>query len=486
VSYSYRAYGVGIESTSRIAGLELSDPEETRFALRFETGPEPDWAKNARSLPGRILSHLPEDKNTADPAFVLTEHGNGKFYDLSYSNGARFVVDENAEHMWGATRPPLAPEDLAMYFLGPVMGFLLRHRHMTCLHASGVQLHDRAVLFCGDAGYGKSTTAAALALRGAPVLCEDIVPLEVTGGRYWAIPGYPRVCLWPDAVAKLVGDADAFPRLSPTWEKRYLPDPSLRRYVDMDLLVRHRDIAAATRQMLDMGFHADIPESAILAGKIPGEYLFRKPGTQRIVELHTEHTFRYYPKHMPLEDLFARSTTVLLDGREVPALSLEDELILTCVHGAKHFWERLIWVSDVAAVTARHPEIDWAKVHGAVAEVGAQRILHVGVQLASLVLKTPVPSAIAAEIRHDRACEPLCRQIQGWLPFAGAAPPSLPRRAMFRLKMAGGGLSGVAYLARLSLSPTQEDWAKGAEQQRSWFWQAVRRPFRLLRKYGQD
>lgn len=228
MSYSYRAYGVGIESTSRIAGLELSDPEETRFALRFETGPEPDWAKNARSLPGRILSHLPEDKNTADPAFVLTEHGNGKFYDLSYSNGARFVVDENAEHMWGATRPPLAPEDLAMYFLGPVMGFLLRHRHMTCLHASGVQLHDRAVLFCGDAGYGKSTTAAALALRGAPVLCEDIVPLEVTGGRYWAIPGYPRVCLWPDAVAKLVGDADAFPRLSPTWEKRYLPLDGVR------------------------------------------------------------------------------------------------------------------------------------------------------------------------------------------------------------------------------------------------------------------
>ncbi|MGB2635255.1 MAG: hypothetical protein WAM58_15105 [Candidatus Acidiferrum sp.] len=57
---------------------------------------------------------------------------------------------------------------------------------------------------------------------------------------------------------------------------------------------------------------------------------------------------------------------------------------------------------------------------------------------------------------------------------------------MFRLKMAGGGLSGIAYLARLSLSPTQEDWAKGAEERRSWFWDAVRRPFRLLRKYGQD
>jgi hypothetical protein len=125
--------------------------------------------------------------------------------------------------MWGTTFPPYVWEDLAMYFLGPVMGFLLRHHHVTCLHASCAEIEDRAVVFCGDAGFGKSTTAAALALRGAPVLCEDIVPLESTDGRYWAIPAYPRVCLWPDAVTKLVGNKDALPRLSPTWEKRYLP-----------------------------------------------------------------------------------------------------------------------------------------------------------------------------------------------------------------------------------------------------------------------
>jgi hypothetical protein len=33
---------------------------------------------------------------------------------------------------------------------------------------------------------------------------------------------------------------------------------------------------------------------------------------------------------------------------------------------------------------------------------------------------------------------------------------------------------------RLSLSPTQEDWAKGAEERRSWFWDAVRRRFRFF------
>jgi hypothetical protein len=263
-------------------------------------------------------------------------------------------------------------------------------------------------------------------------------------------------------------------------------DPAVRSYVDLDLIVRHRDIQNATRRMIELGFQSEVPESAISAGKIPGEYLFRRPGTQRIVELHTEHTFRYYPKPMRVEDLFARKRNVLLDGREVPALSLEDELVLNCIHGAKHLWEKLMWVSDIAAVVAKHPELDWAKTREAAAEVGAERMLRLGIQLGALVLRIKLPSALAEEIAKDRISGSLCRRIQTWLPYAGAAPPSLPRRALFRMEMAGGGLSGAAYLLRLSLSPTQEDWVKGTEVRKSWLWEALRRPFRLFRKYGSN
>lgn len=174
-------------------------------------------------LPGRILSPPPEDITAADPSCVCTEYGDGNCYELSYSDGARFVVDGTAERLWGTYQPPLTNEDLATYFLGPVMGFLLRRRHITCLHASSVELHGHAVAFSGGAGYGKSTTAAALALRAVPVLCEDISPLELTKSTSYVYPGYPRICLWPDAVAKLLGHPEALPKLTPTWEKRYLP-----------------------------------------------------------------------------------------------------------------------------------------------------------------------------------------------------------------------------------------------------------------------
>jgi hypothetical protein len=80
----------------------------------------------------------------------------------------------------------------------------------------------------------------------------------------------------------------------------------------------------------------------------------------------------------------------------------------------------------------------------------------------------------------------LAEQTRKWLPAAGYAPPGLFERALFRMRMRGGMLSAPAYLLRLSLSPTEEDWMVGAdaEVKRHGFLDAVRRPFRLARKYG--
>jgi hypothetical protein len=222
VSYSYRAYGLGINSSSHIAGLQPTNLQEGETDLWFEVGPEPDWAANLLALPARILSRRSEPPSSADPSFILTQHGEAEGFQLSYSDGTRFVVDRSTARIWGTYLPPLTAEDLATYFLGPVLGFVLRRRSVTCLHASAVEIRGHAVCFCGEAGYGKSTTAAALGLRGFPVLAEDIVALEERGDEFRVVPGYPRVCLWPESVSLLLGRTDALPRLTPTWEKHYL------------------------------------------------------------------------------------------------------------------------------------------------------------------------------------------------------------------------------------------------------------------------
>jgi hypothetical protein len=260
-------------------------------------------------------------------------------------------------------------------------------------------------------------------------------------------------------------------------------DPSVRSYTDLDLLVRQRDITSAFECMRGLGFQCDLPESAIRAERIPGEYVFHKP-ERRLVELHTERSFRYYPKGMPIENLFSRSRKALLENREVRALSLEDELVFDCVHGAKDFWARLMWVADVAALVTHQPDVDWQKTTAAAAEVGAGRMLRVGVQLAASLLGISVPAQLSSEIENDKVVVDLVRRVQSWLSCAETVPPPLPERAKFRLEMGGGGLLGASYLLRLTLSPTQEDWAKDEKDRRPWLLDAMRRPFRLLRKHG--
>lgn len=221
MTYRYRVYGLGIATRLSIAGLEPQPSHEDAPDLYLETGKVPKWASDATNLPSKILSHLPETY-AADPSFILTEYGNAQCYQLGYSDGTCFVVDGEARKVWGSFQPPLTNEDLATYFLGPVMGFILRKRHRTSLHASAVEFQGQVLAFSGDAGAGKSTTAAALALRGFTVVSEDILPLQEVDGKFLAVPGYPRVCLWPDSVEKLLGGAEALPLLTETWEKRYL------------------------------------------------------------------------------------------------------------------------------------------------------------------------------------------------------------------------------------------------------------------------
>ena len=49
-----------------------------------------------------------------------------------------------------------------------------------------------------------------------------MVPLIKKDQQYFAIPGYPRLRLWPESVAKICGDKEALPCLAPNYDKRYL------------------------------------------------------------------------------------------------------------------------------------------------------------------------------------------------------------------------------------------------------------------------
>ena len=261
-------------------------------------------------------------------------------------------------------------------------------------------------------------------------------------------------------------------------------DPTMRSFGDLDFLVRQRDIRRATESLLAAGYEAAVPLSAIDAGKIPGQYFFSKTDTKLVVELHNDFTLRYFPRPLPIEEFFARRIRVCIDGHEAPALSVEDELVLICIHGAKHLWERLMWIADVAALVSRQTDINWGRATASARVVRADHMLHTGLLLAADLLHAHLPEDMDAIVRQDALAAKLVARILRWLPAAGHAPPALFERVAFRLRMRGGLLAAPAYLLRLSLSPTEEDWQADGEISDNRLLDTLRRPFRLARKYS--
>jgi hypothetical protein len=114
----------------------------------------------------------------------------------------------------------------------------------------------------------------------------------------------------------------------------------------------------------------------------------------------------------------------------------------------------------------------------------SDRILHIGLHLVVDLLKPRLADNILATVQSDQVAARLAARVEWWLTAAGSGPPGRLERAVFRLRTRGGLLAAPAYLLRLSLLPTEEEWKGGPEKSRHLFLDAVGRPFRLARKYG--
>jgi hypothetical protein len=164
----------------------------------------------------------PDCDDDGAPLLIVVRGPGGGCFTMHYSEGADFIVAADGSHVSATWRAPLTIDDAATYLLGPVLGFVMRLRGVVPMHASAVVVDGHGLLFVGPEGAGKSTTAAAFARIGAPVLSDDIVPLVSADGATIVLPGHPRVSLWPDVVEGLFGSTEALPAVSAVYPKRYL------------------------------------------------------------------------------------------------------------------------------------------------------------------------------------------------------------------------------------------------------------------------
>ncbi|HEX9759857.1 MAG TPA: hypothetical protein VGA40_03005 [Candidatus Acidoferrales bacterium] len=218
MGFYYRLFGLTVESNRALPGLRAAaSASSCDVRLLCEVLPPREAAASAGDA---LFVSAGRDEN-GEPSVQVWDLGGPAGFRFRYADGTEFCVNRAGREVSARWTEPSTLEDTCTYLFGPVFGFVLRLRGITSLHASAVAVDGSAVALVGPAGAGKSTLATVFARRGYGVLTDDVSPLIEGDAGILVQPTYPHLRLWPPAVEALFGSAEALPRLTPTWEKRY-------------------------------------------------------------------------------------------------------------------------------------------------------------------------------------------------------------------------------------------------------------------------
>ncbi len=206
--------------------------------------------------------------------------------------------------------------------------------------------------------------------------CHRVTPLVLDGLRACGAPGLPasvldnlRLRVMTGATRSL-GQAAEMGRLARAFgaagvrvlalkgvvlSQQLYGSPAVRPAGDMDLLVDPRQLWEADAVLRGQGYRRDGPEATprhrAATARWAKDLSYRGAGGH--VELHQRLSDNPRLLPCPMDRLWAERETVILGGIPVHTLPRRFLPLYLCTHGAGHFWERLCWLADMAALLAR-------------------------------------------------------------------------------------------------------------------------------------
>jgi hypothetical protein len=244
---------------------------------------------------------------------------------------------------------------------------------------------------------------------------------------------------------------------------------ALRQFGDLDILVRSQNVPRARELLLSVGyqpqFHLNRIQEAIFLRSQTEQLFTRDDGS--VVEIHWEFAPKYFSFALGTERLWQRLQPVSVGGATVSTFSPEDSLLILCAHGAKHRWEQLNWICDVAEIIRRESKLNWRWITKQAAKLGGERMLHLGLFLASDLLGAPLPADVSRRVRTDSAVRALAAEVRERLfletndPLGvseGSIVSPFHARSLFHLKAREQLGHKVQYCLRRLTIPTEADW----------------------------
>jgi hypothetical protein len=197
--HTYFQYGIGISSELPLPELQESDLEETDVSIRI-------LDHRGAPVDGPTDGSVPESIVVEREEFGSLRALAGREIELSLLPSADLALVRDRIH-------------------DTMLPALLVQRGDLLLHGSAVAHGNRALLFLGSSGSGKSTIASLLSRRGCAVVTDDIVCVRnhADGLQLW--PGASCLRLLPDSIRFHTLEAERLPRATGRSDKRLYDVP---------------------------------------------------------------------------------------------------------------------------------------------------------------------------------------------------------------------------------------------------------------------
>jgi hypothetical protein len=198
-------------------------------------------------------------------------------------------------------------------------------------------------------------------------------------------------------------------------------DPTLRRSVDIDLLVDPEVALEADRLIIQAGYRRVSPNLDLTSiqyemyRRFRCQFAYHLGTLDLVLELHWRLSSN--SQLLPLEaaTLWTRPQQVRVAGTNIATLPDEEMFLYLCVHGSIHMWVRLKWLADIAALLHQMPIDVIDRIASRARAFEVQRPFHQALLLANRLMAAPVPMHILSSARRDNTARQLataaCRAL---------------------------------------------------------------------------
>lgn len=262
---------------------------------------------------------------------------------------------------------------------------------------------------------------------------------------------------------------------------------AFRQFGDIDILVKKLEVVKIKELMISSGYKLyepiNVDDSYYM--KLEPEYQFVDKNMDIIIEIKWKYHGNFFS--LPEPDILSNELeNIDINNYKFPTFSPANQLLILCIHNAKHNWDGLSWICDISEFLKSQSDIEWSEILEKAEKLCIKRILLINLILSRDLFGIILPDGVLNQIDQDHQALKISSEVKERLLGKKERSPNLFEKLILdiskREKLKYGLLDSVKGLTR----PTYLDYQDFPLPKNLFILYFLIRPFLLIKRYGKN